>query len=248
MPFKDAIFGLASVILGLLGYDDDPEKWVWDEIREHLGMGAEKVGRHGLTGAMGVDISGSLSIGVGIPKNFIDLTGAIGGVGTEIKEAGENLGRGNVGRAAEHLLPTGLSNPLRAMREAEEGVSTRNNRRVWDEKGRPYVPGIGESVSRSLGFRSTDQAVLSERTWEGHKQQTAFAEKRNRIYERYRAWLLGGRDREEYKKIVKEVQDFNAYIRRNKIRGESFITSESLRNQVRRMQKPSRKERSILEE
>jgi hypothetical protein len=248
LPFKDAIFGLAGAILSLLGIDDDPEKWVWDQIREHLGGEAEKLGRHGLTGAMGVDISGSLSIGVGVPKDFIDLTGAIGGVATEIKEAGESLGRGQYSKAAEHILPTGFANPVRAYREAEEGVTTRNNRRVWNEKGRPYVPEEGATAARALGFRSTDQAVLSERTWEGHRQQTAFAEKRNSIYERYRAWLLGGRDRDEYKDIVKEVQDFNAYIRRNRIRGESFITSQSLKNQVRRMQRPSRKERSILEE
>jgi hypothetical protein len=248
LPFKDAIFGFAGAILSLLGFDDDPEKWVWDQIRDHLGGGAEKVGRHGLTGAMGVDISGSLSIGVGIPKNFIDLTGAIGGVATEIKEAGENLGRGQYSKAAEHILPTGFANPLRAIRESEEGVTTRNNRRVWNEKGRPYVPDTGATVARAFGFRSSDQAVLSERTWEGHRQQSQFAEKRNSIYERYRAWILGGRDREEYKEIVKDVQEFNAYIRRNRIRGESFITSQSLRNQVRRMQRPSKKERSILEE
>ncbi len=247
-PFKDTIFGIAGFILGLLGFDEDPEKWVWDQIREHLGGDAEKIGRHGLTGAMGIDISGSLSIGVGVPKNMIDLSGAIGGAAADIREAGENLMSGQYGRAAEHLLPTGIANPLRAKRETEQGVTTRNKRRVWDEQGKAYVPGSGATTARVLGFRSTEQAVLSERTWEGHRQQGKFADKRNGIYERYRAWLLGGRDREEYKKIVKEVQDFNAYLRKNNVKGESFITTQSLKNQVRRMNKPSRKERSILED
>lgn len=245
-PFKDAIFGFAGFILGLLGFDRDPEKWVWDQIREHLGGDAEKFGRHGLTGAMGVDISGSLSIGVGIPKGFIDLTGAIGGVATEITEAGASLANREPGRAAEHLLPTGLANPLRAMRESKEGATTRNRRRVWDEKGKPYVPGTGASIARGFGFRSTEQAVLSERTWEGHREQGKISDRRNSIYERYRAWMLGGRDRDEYKKIVKEVQDFNRFIRENRLRGESYITSQSLKNQARRMMRPSKKERSIL--
>jgi len=245
-PFKDAIFGFAGFILGLLGFDRDPEKWVWDQIREHLGGDAEKFGRHGLTGAMGVDISGSLSIGVGIPKDFIDLTGAIGGVATEITEAGASLANREPGRAAEHLLPTGLANPLRAMRESKEGATTRNRRRVWDEKGKPYVPGTGASIARGFGFRSTEQAVLSERTWEGHREQGKISDRRNSIYERYRAWMLGGRDRDEYKKIVKEVQDFNRFIRENRLRGESYITSQSLKNQARRMMRPSKKERSIL--
>jgi hypothetical protein len=247
MPFKDAIFGFAGFILSaLFGWKEDPEKWVWDTIRKHLGRDAEKIGRHGLTGAAGVDISGSLSIGVGIPKDFIDLTGAVGGVATELKEAGENLGRGNVGRAAEHLLPSGFANPARALRESSEGVSTRNNRRVWGEDGKPYIPGTAATIARAAGFRSTDQAVLSERTWEGHRQQAEIAERRSAIYEKYRAWLLGGRKREEYKKIVKEVQEFNKAAK--KLRGESLITSQSLKNQVRRMQKPSKKERSILAE
>jgi len=245
LPFKDAIFGFAGVILkALFGEDRDPEKWVWDEIRKHLGADAEKIGRHGLTGAAGIDISGSLSIGVGVPKNFMDLTGAIGGVATEIKEAGENLSRGNAGRAAEHLLPSGFANPLRAMREREEGVSTRNSRRVWDEKGKPFAPGTGETAARAVGFRSTNQAVLSERTWEGHREQAKFADMRNAIYEKYRAWILGGRDKDEYRKIVADVREFNDKVK--SIRGETFITSESLRNQAKRMQRPSKKERAIL--
>jgi len=248
LPFKDALFGIAGVILkALFGWDQDPEKWVWDEIRKHLGTGAEKIGRHGLTGAAGIDISSSLSIGVGIPKNFIDLTGAVGGVGNDLKEFGENFGRGQYSKAAEKLLPAGAANPVRAIRESSEGVTTKNNRRVWNENGKPFIPGTAAAVARSVGFRSTDQAVLSERTWEGHREQGKFAEKRNAIYERFRAWTLGGRDRDEYRKIVEEVQKYNRTIRENRIRGVSPITSESLRNQTKRMQKPSKNERAILQ-
>jgi hypothetical protein len=247
LPFKDAIFSAAGVILSaLFGEDRDPEKWVWDEIRKHLGPEAEKIGRHGLTGAMGVDISSSLSAGVGIPKNFIDLTGAIGGVATEIKEAGDSIRNKQYGKAAEHLLPTGFANPIRAIRESSQGVTTRTNRPVWDEKGRQYKPGAGATAARAIGFRSTDQAVLSERTWEGHRQQADFADKRNAIYERYRAWMMGKRDREEYKEIVKEVQDYNRKIREHRIPGVSPITSQSLQNQARRMASPSKNERALL--
>ena len=248
LPFKDAIFGLAGMILSALGIDRDPEKWVWDIIREHLGKGAEKIGRHGLTGAAGLDISGSLSIGVGIPKDFVDLTGAIGGVAMEGKEAFENLKRGQFGRAAEHLLPSGFANPLRAIREAGEGATTRNNRRVWDEGGKPFVPSAGETAARAFGFRSTNQAVLSERTWEGHRQQADFAEKRNSIYERYRAWTLGGRDGDEYRRIVKEVQAYNDQIGNLQIKGVSRITRRSLKDQARRMRRPSKNERALLED
>ncbi|MFZ2809449.1 MAG: PLxRFG domain-containing protein [Desulfosalsimonadaceae bacterium] len=247
LPFKGAIFGFAGVILkSLFGDDRDPEKWVWDTIREHLGKRAEKIGRHGLTGAAGLDISGSLSIGVGIPKNFIDLTGAIGGVATEGKEAWDSLMEGRPGKAAEHLLPAGFANPLRAMREAKEGSTTRKNRRVWDENGRPFIPSGRETAARVFGFRSTNQAVLSERTFEGHELQAAFAEKRNTIYERFRAWEVSGRDRQEYRKIIKAVQEYNASIAKQGAKGVSRITSQSLRDQARRMRRPSKNERALL--
>ena len=61
-PFKDLFIAMFTPLFRMLFDDDrDPEKWVWDEIRKHLGPEAEKIGRHGLTGAMGVDISSSLS-------------------------------------------------------------------------------------------------------------------------------------------------------------------------------------------
>jgi hypothetical protein len=241
LPFKDAIFALFAAILG-----GDPEKWVWDEIRNHLGAGAERVGRHGLTGAAGLDISGSLSIGVGIPKNLMDLTGAIGGVLGEAKEAMEDIGEGRGLKAAEHLLPSGFANPLRAMREAREGVVTKNQRRVWNEQGKPFVPSTGETAARVFGFRSANQAVLSERTWEGHRQQSDMAKKRDSIYESFRAWTLGDRDQREYQRIIKKAQEYNASVTKQGIRGVPRITSESLRDQAKRMQRPSKNERAIL--
>jgi len=244
-PLKEVFLAMFAPLFRLLFDDDrDPEKWVWDEIRKHLGPEAEKIGRHGLTGAMGVDISSSLSAGVGIPKNFIDLTGAIGGVATEIVEAKESIRNKQYGRAAEHLLPTGLANPLRAMREATEGATTRNNRRVWDERGKPYLPSAGETAVRAVGFRSTDQATISERTWEGHRQQAHFSEMRDKLYERYRAWMLGKRDRREYLEIVAEVREYNRKARGKA--GVSQITTQSLQNQARRMAAPSKNERALL--
>jgi hypothetical protein len=244
LPFKGVLFGIAAVILRALGEDRDPEKWVWDIIRKHLGAEAEIAGRHGITGAMGVDISGSLSIGVGVPKGLMDLSGAIGGVANEFIEAGESLKNKQYAKAAEHLLPTGLANPIKAAREAREGVSTKNNRRVWDEQGRPYVPDTGASAARVLGFRSAKQAVLSERTWEGHRQQADFSKKRDAIYEKYRAFLLSPADRNAYNEIVRAVQDYNRQA--VGVPGVSPITNKSLRTQVKRMMQPTRRERELL--
>jgi N12 class adenine-specific DNA methylase len=247
LPFKGAIFAVVGFILSLFGFDRDPEKWVWDTIREHLGETGETIGRHGLTGAAGLDISGSLSIGIGVPKSFVDLTGAIGGVATELYEAKESASKGQYGQVAEHLLPTGLANPIRAIREAKYGAKTKNERPVWDEKGRIFKPNAAQAAARAFGFRSTKQAVLSERTWEGHRQQTESDKKRNEIYEKYRAWSLGERDRDLYYEIRDDVMKYNQWLKDNEIKAPR-ITRESLARQTSSLAKPSKRERSILAE
>jgi predicted RNA methylase len=247
LPFKDTIFAVAGFVLrSLFGEDRDPEKWVWDTIREHLGDTTERVGRHGLTGAAGVDISGSLSIGVGIPRNMLELTGAIGGVADSAMTGGKALMRGQYSKAVESFLPTGLANPIRAAREAREGVSTRANNRVWDERGRPLEPSAGETVARAAGFRSTRQAVLSERTWEGKRQSSHYAELRQSIYQRYRAWLLGKQDKEEHKKIVKAVREYNEKVKDLKDGEAPKITFASMRGQATRMQNAPKAVRANL--
>jgi hypothetical protein len=245
LPFKDILFAMLTPLFrSLFGDDRDLEKWVWDVIREHLGADAERIGRHGLTGAAGIDISGSLSIGIGVPKKLIDLTGAIGGVATDISEFAQNLGRGQYMKASENILPAGAANIVRAARESGEGVTTRNNRRVWNEKGKPFVPDMGATVGRAFGFRATDQAVLSERTWEGHREQAHFSQKRSDIYEQYRAWIIGGRDEKERARIFREAKEYNESIK--DVAGVPRITSDSLRTQARNLRKPSKNERAIL--
>jgi hypothetical protein len=251
-PLKDAVFmpliGLILSILGIKDKDEDMEKWLWDTTREHLGEGTERVGRYGAMGAVGLDVSGSLSIGVGIPKDFWEWGGALGGALKEGVKAADELRHGNYKRAAEHLLPAGFGNPVRASREAEEGITTQNKRPVWDEKGRQLMPTPGETRSRGLGFRSTRQAVLASRTWEGHRQQAIFNDKRNDIYESYRAWLVSkDRDSVKYGKIIKGVREFNAKLAELRINEVAPITMKALQSQAKRMLTPAKRERAILQ-
>jgi hypothetical protein len=247
LPFKDVIFALFGAILSLLGWEKDPEKWVWDQIREHLGTGAEKVGRHGLTGAAGVDISSSLSIGVGVPKSMMDFTGAIGGAIESTVEAGAALQRKEFSKAAEAFLPTGIANPIRAYREAQEGVTTRRNYPVFDETGRQLRPTPLETVEKTLGFRSSRQATLSERTWEAKRQVAKYNEKRNELYQRYRS-VMSSRDRKKYAELVKDVREYNRQVRDNGLEAQvPLITSESLRRQSIRMQKPTTRQAALLQ-
>ena len=59
-----------------------------------------------------------------------------------LEVAGEALERmtpegGDYERMVEHLLPTGLTGPVRAYREHRRGVTTQAAKRMWGEDGKP---------------------------------------------------------------------------------------------------------------
>jgi len=249
-PFREEIMFFIRAILRAAGFDDDPEKFVWDHVRKNLGKEAEIAGRHGLTGLAGVDISGSLSIGVGIPKGLLDLTGAIGGVGEDIIKAMNFLNTGQPLRAVEKGLPTGIGNVLRAAREGSRGVTTERGKPVWTEEGKQFKPSTGQTAMRALGFRSSEQATITERTQEAKKVEQRFTDKRSEIYEAYRAWL-GNPDKKpgDFKEIFEKIKDYNQKVIDKKLRKEvPLINAMSLRSQAKSVTKPTTKERLRLME
>jgi hypothetical protein len=120
---------------------------------------------------------------------------------------------------------------------------------VWDDDGKQLKPTSGEVASRSLGFRSTRQATLSSRTWEGHRQQGIFNDKRNDIYKSFRAWYASkDRDSVKYGEILKKVREFNSKLTELRLTAEvAPITMRSLRTQTKRMQTPTKRERALLQ-
>lgn len=240
---------MAAAVLLALGDDDkDPEKWMYDALRGGLGEGAERFGRFGLFGLAGLDLSGSMGGMIEMPKNAWELFGPAGGVAQDVLvDAPARLAAGQAGRAAEALLPTAVSRPLRALREMD-GVTTSKGYPVWDEAGRPLLPTAGETAAKAVGLRPAREATLAARTWEAAREEAALGERRTQLYERYRAWLAkGGGDREELTEIVDAVADFNGAVQGAGLSGRvSYITRQSLAGQNRRMSTPTARERARL--
>jgi hypothetical protein len=242
IPLKNVSLAIIAAIMKAMGDDRDPEKMVWDGIRENLGPKAEKAFRYGLVGIAGADISGSFAVDPGVPKNMIELTGAIGGVIGDFQQAWRYLETGQFARAFEVALPTGAGRMIQAEREREEGATTRTGRRIFDVGGKPYMPTTGETLLRAAGFRTAKRATVQARQWEIKKQRSRFAKRRTKIYEEYRAYLAS-KDKELLKKVIEDIKKYNQKVIEAGLTLEiPPITRSSLRRQLRRMMKPSKRD------
>ena len=241
---------IAKGIFAAGGSDEDPEKWVYDKIRHLFGGQAEDLARFGLMGLLtGTDMSGSLGTMIDMPGTWSDILGPIGGLGRDVLQGIGFLAGGQPGRAAEKMLPTGVSKLLQAVREGSQGVTTSKNFPVIGEDGQRLVPTAGESAAKALGFRPLREAKARERTSEAIEEERRYGEKRDRIYARFRAFVLsGGKDVEERQAIVKAVGEFNQAVSGAGLSGRvPAITRESLLRQTERLAKPTTRELARLD-
>lgn len=239
-PFKDLLFKLFGVILGMLGFPGDPEKNFWDWLRKEFGTGTERVVRHGALGAANLDVSGSLSIGVGVPRDFYELLGVGGGVLNDYLMAKHFLEIGQPGRAIEKALPVSIANSFRAIRELN-GITTSKGQRVWDEKGQPYIPSGLEVGLRVFGFRSAEQATMGERTWETKREIAKFKTERDNILEAYRDYIVTKGSNKDLKEIMDRVNKFNmSIIKAKKVNQIPLIKRDTFKRQIKSLTTPNK--------
>jgi hypothetical protein len=240
-PMKDVLFKVIGTMLSALGVGDDPEKWWWDTFRKQFGSTAERVARHGVMGAANLDVSGSMAIGVGLPRDFYELFGIAGGLYKDVEDALHFLSIGQPGRAVEKVIPTSMANTIRAIRELN-GVTTSKGQRVWDENGEPYIPSGTETFLRAVpGFRTAKQATMSERTWETKREIKRFAGKRDKILEMWRDWLVTKGDSKQLKTIMDKISDYNESVIGSQKVGEiPLIKETTLKSQAKALTRPSK--------
>jgi hypothetical protein len=237
------VMAVAKGIMGAGGDDRDPEKVFAEMIRASLGKDAETAYRHGIFGLLGMDISGSLSIGMQAPKGFMDLIGPFGGVAQNVAQAAKFAGSGQFQKAGEELAPTFAANVSKAFRELS-GATTRSGDRVWDEEGKPYIPTAGETIGKVFGFRSARRATIEEQRYEDKKEKQAYSERKRKIIDRYQAYLgAAEKDPDELQEIMSEVSEFN---RKVKEAGRAYlvpyITRATMQREATKMKRPSSRE------
>ena len=146
-------------------------------------------------------------------------------------------------------MPTGVSKVLQAMRESRQGVTTSGNYPVLGEDGRGLQPGAGESVAKALGFRPLREARARSRTSEAVAQERRYAEKRDSLYARFRAFALdGGRDVAGRQALVADIEAYNRSLEEAGLSARvAPITKSSLLRQTERLSQPTKREQARLD-
>ena len=182
-------------------------------LREAGGPVLEKMGMAGIPALMGIDISGSLKIGIplagsGTPQDTI--YGVYGGLARKSLNAMSAVEREDYLRAMEFASPAFIEAVLKAFRMSDTGVTTPRGKVITDEQGKPIRLGAGEGIAQAAGFRPERLARISGEHWTMENVQKHFKEKRDDLYSRYRL----ARTPEEKHRVIRDMQKFNMEARK----------------------------------
>lgn len=241
--FSPAMFGMgasmgAKGLISAIGWglsSDDPEEDFYKWVESIFGSYTENLARFGVFGALGdgISVKGSLnSIGVSdLPTSFKDLIGAPGSVLTDVIGGVGQIGRGNVMKGAESILPLAFGAPVKAYREYTEGITTKSNAPVFFE-GKPLKADAIDAFLRALSFNPSRIAGAREKLRGEKVSEQAFMERRKDIYSRVKKYYLDtDRDPEDLQDI--EI-DIAAYNQRAKNSGQTVIKAKNIKSILKR--------------
>lgn len=232
-----ALLTLANLIWSALGGDPekDVEQWWYETAHKLGGDPGERFARMGAAGTLGLDLRGSMSMaGIAeLPKTTEELLGAPYAFGKGILTGAGLLAKGRYAEGAEKILPAALSAPVKAVREQAEGVTDKKGRPVKYED-KQIVPDVLDTLSRSLGFNPAGISEKREKLWSEKKAAAYYRERRAEIYAHAREWAKTPlRKRSEWAKVMREVEEYNAKVKRSGRKEIAEITDEGLRRAMR---------------
>jgi hypothetical protein len=230
--------------LGLGG--DDPEEEFYKFVADTFGETSEDVARYGLAGLAGVNLKGSLEIGItDLPTNIQDIMGAPGSIVKDIYEGGVNISKGNIIKGLENIMPLAISNPIKGIREATEGLTTKTNAPIFYGK-KPVVADTVDALLRMASFNPAELSEIREKQWAERKIEQKYTERRADTYAKAKKYMLKpyeDRNEADWIDIIAEIQKYNDLISERGYNNIPKITNKSLKNNLRRAFKPSKKER-----
>jgi hypothetical protein len=234
LPFLDDLLDEAERFFGR-PYRQEIRNW----LTQIGGSPLERAGIAGLPamlgqipGMVGVDISGSLRIG--LPRLTDPMQGAKetvfgvwGGLGQKASSAFQSASTGDYLRAFEFASPVMIENILKATRMSTMGATTPRGKVIYDMSGKPIKETTGEAIGQVMGFRPETVAKKSEEYRTRQNVEASFTGKRDELYTRFRLAKVP----EDRRDVIKDVQKYN--LEASKYRGAvPMINAESLRKSV----------------
>jgi hypothetical protein len=187
------------------------------------GKTLETFGMNGIPAMLGMNMSGSLAIGVPFmgetPQDSV--YGVYGGQYQKMKRAGEAATRGDWYRTAANLAPEVMRGPIVAAEESKAGkelfgtpgvATTTRGRPVYDEEGKPLSMGTGEAIAKTFGFQPTEFARQKEKEQTVRRQEAWAAEQKTDAAETYRIARLNNKP-DALKNMMNSVKEINEGIR-----------------------------------
>jgi hypothetical protein len=244
---KELIVGVAKA-LGIGG--DDPEEEFYEFAGETFGEIGKRFARYGVFGLLGVNLKGSLRIGLG---DFdLSLPGILGAPGSMLYDdpmyALEAVKRGAYSKALERVLPLAVSNPLRGIREYSEGVTSFSNTPVFFGKERVMADEV-DLLLRIFSFNPARLSDINDTQWGERKTRDAYREVVTELNARLKAYYLlppSERDPETWADIQADISEYNRRIEATGALRKglaSRITSKRIKALIKRQRHPSKVER-----
>jgi hypothetical protein len=229
---------------------DDPEEEFYGFVRETFGDIGQRFAKYGVFGLFGVNIKGSLRIGMG--DIDLSLPGLLGAPGSmlyyDYLYAMRAVKRGAYSKAMEHVLPNFIASPLKGVREYSAGLTTNSNTPVFFGKERVMADEV-ELLLRIFSFNPARLSDILDTQWGERKVQDAYRETVSEINARLKAYHLqppADRDPEEWANIQADISEYNRRIEATGALRKglaSRITKKRIRALIKRQKRPSKVER-----
>lgn len=236
LPGLGGAMGLLGMMAGAL--DDDDKPWDWKTefrnlLADTVGQEAGEVIAHGIPRAlMPWDISNRVGLGEmwwrsndregqnpreAFANDMQNILGPTAGTLLGLYTAADHMARGNWSKATESVVPKFLRDPLKAMREAQDGMTNYNGEPLLDVDA-------AEVAGRLLGFAPARGSEMFEARNAIKNAETVLNEKRQNLLSR----MVKARmdlDTAEIADLQSEIQAFNQRNPEFRITMDSILKS-----------------------
>ena len=224
---------------------DDPEEEFYLWAADTFGDPAGRFARTGVAGLAGMNLKGSLALDVTdlLPTKTSDLLGAPYSLFEDALKGGSSIARGDVVKGVETLLPRFAASPVRGIREATEGVTSKSNQPLFYGDERVKADWY-DALLRSLSFNPAEISIKREKQWNERQVEDRYRDMRTDLYAQIRRFMLnGGGTKAEWADILLDVEKYNARVRQSRFKSIPFVTESGIKSQITKMNTPLKREK-----